>query len=132
VRSPGQGARGLIGASILVFTAGPVAIVAIPWLQHAGLIAETPMWLLIALLVSCSAVNLGVQAIETRLSPTVGLQLRTATAAVSTAWVVYATGWGSILVIGYGIGIADLMRVHGSRGWRPGLVWSGIAIAGGE
>ena len=23
---------------------------------------------------------------------------------VSTAWVVYATGWGSILVIGYGIG----------------------------
>jgi diguanylate cyclase (GGDEF)-like protein len=132
VRSRGQGARGLIGASILVFTAGPVAIVTIPWLQHAGLLAETPMWLLIALLVSCSAVNLGVQAIETRLSPTVGLQLRTATAAVSTAWVVYATGWGSILVIGYGIGIADLMRVHGSRGWRPGLVWSGIAIAGGE
>jgi diguanylate cyclase (GGDEF)-like protein len=132
VRSPGQGARGLIGASILVFTAGPAAIVAIPWLQHAGLLAETPMWLLIALLVSCSAVNLGVQAIETRLSPTVGLQLRTATAAVSTGWVVYATGWGSILVIGYGIGIADLMRVHGSRGWRPGLVWSGIAIAGGE
>jgi diguanylate cyclase (GGDEF)-like protein len=84
------------------------------------------------LLVSCSAVNAGVQAIEGGLSPTVGLQLRTATAAVSTAWVVYATGWGSILVIGYGIGIADLMRVHGSRGWRPGLLWSGIAIAAGE
>jgi diguanylate cyclase (GGDEF)-like protein len=77
-------------------------------------------------------VNAGVQAIEGRLSPTVGLQLRTATAAISTAWVVYATGWGSILVIGYGIGIADLMRVHGSRGWRPGLLWSGVAIAAGE
>lgn len=107
-------------------------MLALPWLQRAGLIADTPIWLLTALLVSCSAVNAGVQAIEGRLSPTVGLQLRTATAAVSTAWVVYATGWGSILVIGYGIGIADLMRVHGSRGWRPGLAWSGIAIAGGE
>lgn len=107
-------------------------MLAIPWLQGAGLIADTPLWLLVTLLVSCSAVNAGVQAIEGRLSPTVGLQLRTATAAVSTGWVVYATGWGSILVIGYGIGIADLMRVHGSRGWRPGLLWSGVAIAAGE
>ena len=125
-------ARGLISASILVFTAGPVALLAVPWLQRAGLIAETPLWLLVVLLVSCSAANAGVQAIEGRLSPTVGLQLRTATAAISTAWVVYATGWGSILVIGYGIGIADLMRVHGSHGWRPGLLWSGFAIAAGE
>ena len=80
----------------------------------------------------CSAVNLVVQSLESRLSPTVGLQLRTATAAISTGWVVYATGWGSILVIGYGIGIADLMRAHGSRGWKPGLLWSGVAIAAGE
>jgi diguanylate cyclase (GGDEF)-like protein len=122
----------VIGASILIFTAGPAAIVAIPWLQRAGLIADTPLWLLITLLLACSAVNAGVQMIEGRLSPRMGLQLRTATAAISTAWVVYATGWGSILVIGYGIGIADLMRVHGSRGWLPGLLWSGVAIALGE
>lgn len=115
-----------------MFTAGPVAILAVPWLQGAGLIADTPLWLLITLVLACSAVNAGVQMIEGSLSPTVGLQLRTATAAISTAWVVYATGWGSILVIGYGIGIADLMRVHGSRGWRPGLLWSGFAIAAGE
>jgi len=42
-----------------------------------------------------------VQAFEGRLTPERGLQLRAATAAVSTAWVVYATGWGSILVIGW-------------------------------
>lgn len=125
-------ARGLIGASILIFTAGPAAILAIPWLQRAGLIANTPLWLIISLVILCSAVNAVVQLIEGRFSPAVGLQLRTATAALSTAWVVYATGWGSLLVIGYGIGIADLMRVHGSRGWRPGLLWSGIAIAAGE
>jgi diguanylate cyclase (GGDEF)-like protein len=132
VKSRSQRARGLIGASILVFTAGPVALLAIPWLQRAGLIADTPMWLLATLLVACSAANAGVQAIEGRLAPMVGLELRTATAAISSAWVVYATGWGSLLVIAYGIGIADLMRVHGSRGWKPGLAWSAVAIAGGE
>ena len=61
VKAPRQLARGLIGASLLVFTAGPVAILAIPWLQRAGLIADTPLWLLVVLLVSCSAVNAGVQ-----------------------------------------------------------------------
>ena len=132
VESRRHRARGLLGASILIFTAGPAAIVAIPWLQRAKLIADTPLWLLVALLVACSAANAFVQTIEHNFSPTVGLHLRTATAAISTGWVVYASGWGSILVIGYGIGIADLMRVHGSRGWRPGLAWSGVTIVGGE
>ena len=67
-----------------------------------------------------------------RLTPFWGLQLRSAVAAISTAWVVYATGWGSLLVIAYAIAIADAMRVHGSRAWRPGLVWSMVAVFGGE
>jgi len=124
--------NGVVGASLLVFTAGPIAILALPWLQNAGLIADTPIWLLVVLLVACSVANATVQAFEGRLTPERGLQLRAATAAVSTAWVVYATGWGSILVIGYGVGIADLLRVHGSRAWLPGLLWSGFAIAIGE
>jgi diguanylate cyclase (GGDEF)-like protein len=124
--------RGVVGASLLVFTAGPVAILALPWLQHAGVIADTPIWLLVALLVACSVANAGAQVMERRLSPTRGLHLRAGVAAISTAWVVYATGWGSMLVIGFGVGIADLLRVHGSRAWLPGLVWSGYAIVLGE
>ncbi len=107
-------------------------IVAIPWLQHAHLIAQTPLWLLIALLSSCSLANASVIAVEGRLSPTAGLQLRAAVAAISTAWVIYATGWGSLLVIAYAIAIADAMRVHGSRAWRPGLAWSLLAVFCGE
>ena len=123
---------GVIGASLLVFTAGPAALLAIPWLQRAHLIADTPLWLLVILLLACSTANAAVQAIEGRLSATTGLQLRAATASISTAWVVYATGWGPILVIGFGVGIADAMRVHGSRAWKPCLFWSGVAILGGE
>ena len=123
---------GVVGASLLVFTAGPAAVLAIPLLQRSHLIADTPMWLLVTLILACSVANAVAQTFEKRLSPTHGLHLRAGTAAISTAWVVYATGWGSILVIGFGVGIADLLRAHGSRAWRPGLLWSGIAIFAGE
>ena len=126
-----HGWRG-VGRSLLVFAAGPAAIVAVPWLQRAHLIADTPLPLLIVLLVACSASNACAIALEARLSPARGLHLRTATAAISTAWVVYATGWGPILVIGFAVGIADALRIHGSRAWRPGLGWSAVAIIGGE
>jgi diguanylate cyclase (GGDEF)-like protein len=121
-----------VGASLVVFMAGPAAILAVPWLQRAELIADTPIALLIALLVACSATNALVIKVAGRLRPVRGLHLRTAGAAFSTAWVVYATGWGSLLVIGYAVGIADAMRVHGSRAWKPGLLWAGVAILGGE
>jgi diguanylate cyclase (GGDEF)-like protein len=127
-----QRTLGVVGASLLIFTAGPAAMLAVPWLQRAHLIADTPLWLLVALLGACSATNACVQSFEGRMSPTLGLQMRAATAAISTAWVIYATGWGSILVIGFGVGIADAMRAHGSRAWKPCLGWSAVAIFGGE
>ena len=123
---------GVVGASLLVFTAGPAAIAAIPLLQRAHLIADTPLWLLVALLVGCSVANAVMQTYARRLTPVRGLHLRAATAAISTAWVVYATGWGSILIIGFGVGIADLLRVYGSRAWKPGLYWSAFAVLLGE
>ncbi len=122
----------IIGASLLVFASGPLALVAIPWLQHVHLIAETPLWLLIVLLLACSFANALILVIEGRLPGSWGLQIRAAVAAISTAWVIYAAGWGSLLVIAYAIAIADAMRVHGSHAWRPGLAWSVLAVFGGE
>ena len=61
---------GVVGASLLIFTAGPAAIFAVPWLQRAHLIADTPLWLLVALLVACSVANAVVQTFEGRMSPT--------------------------------------------------------------
>jgi diguanylate cyclase (GGDEF)-like protein len=122
----------LIGASLLVFAAGPAAILAVPWLQRAGLLAPTPLWIMFILLVACSVSNALVIMIEGRLAPAFGLHLRAAVAACSTAWVIYASGWGSLLVIAYALAIADAMRIHGSRAWRPGLAWSLVAIFLGE
>lgn len=115
-----------------MFAAGPLAALALPWLQRLGLVADTPLWILVGLLAACCAANALFFMLEPRVSPAVAVQLRTGVAAVSTSWFVYATGWGSLIVIGYAIGIADALRTHGSRAWRPGLYWSAIAIAGGE
>jgi diguanylate cyclase (GGDEF)-like protein/PAS domain S-box-containing protein len=122
----------LLGASLVIFAAGPAAAFAVVWLERASLIAPTPLWILFVLLGACSLANAVVIAVEGQLSRTWGMQLRAAVAAISTAWVVYATGWGSLLVIAYAIAIADAMRVHGSRAWRPGLAWSVVAVFGGE
>ena len=123
---------GVVGASLLIFTAGPAAMFAVPWLQRAHLIADTPIWLLVALLVACSAANALVQSFEARMSPTLGFATARGHRRREPSWVVYATGWGSILVIGFGVGIADALRAHGSRAWKPCLCWSGVAILGGE
>jgi diguanylate cyclase (GGDEF)-like protein len=119
-------------ASLIVFASGPAAALALPWLQRAGLIAATPLWILLCLLVACSAANGVAQSIAHRLPAPSGLQLRSAVAAFSTAWFVYACGWGSLTVIAYAIAIADTMRIYGSRAWRPGLLWSAAAIGTGE
>jgi diguanylate cyclase (GGDEF)-like protein len=124
--------RTALGASLLVFATGPAAGLALPWLRRAGLIADAPLVILFALLVACSASNAVVQIVEPRLSPALGLHLRLAVGAFSTAWFTYACGWGSLVVIAYAITIADAMRLHGSRAWRPGLGWCTFAIAVGQ
>ena len=105
---------------------------AILYLQRVHLIADTPLWLMLTLVLACSIANAAVIVIEAHVPPAWGLHMRAAVAAVSTAWVIYASGWGSLLVIAYAIAIADAMRVHGSRAWRPGLVWSVAAVFVGE
>jgi diguanylate cyclase (GGDEF)-like protein/PAS domain S-box-containing protein len=123
---------GSLSASLVVFAAGPAAAVSLVPLQRAHLIAHTSLWVLAALLFACSASNAVVIALEPRLPLRAAVHARTAMAALSTAWFVYATGLGSLLVVAYAIGIADAMRVHGSRAWRPGLLWATVGIALGE
>ncbi len=131
VASAGRKA-GIARASILVFATGPVAVAALPSLQRAGLVASTPISLLVTAVLVCSIANIAAIAMGARLAPGPAVQVRTAVAAFSTMWVVYAAGWGPMLTIAYAISIADAMRVHGARAWRPALAWSVIAILMGE
>jgi diguanylate cyclase (GGDEF)-like protein/PAS domain S-box-containing protein len=117
---------------LLTFAVGPAAAVIFWWLQQQGYISSTPYWLLAILLTACSLSNALCIILTVDVHPDLRLHLRLALAAFSTTWVVYATGWGPILVIGYAVGIADVLRGEGSRTWRPGLLWSCAAIATGQ
>jgi diguanylate cyclase (GGDEF)-like protein len=121
-----------LSIALLIFSTVPIAALALPALSRADLIAPTPLPLLLALLLACCVANLTVQLMERRVAAETGLQLRTAVAALSAGWFVYATGLGSLLVICYAIGIADAVRVYGSRAWRPGLAWAGVTVVVGE
>lgn len=121
-----------LSVALVIFSTGPIALAALPALSNAGLIADTPLPVLIALLLACMVSNLAVQLLRPHVPIATGVQLRAAVAALSTAWFVYATGLGSLLVIAYAIGIADAVRVYGSRAWRPGLAWAGVAVVVGE
>ena len=54
-----------------------------------------------------------------------------ANAAVTTA-VIYATGWGPALALGYMFVATDNIRHSGSRAARPCIGWSIVGIAGGQ
>ena len=49
-----------------------------------------------------------------------------------TAMIVYAVGWGSVFVIGFAVGVAEIVRSNGSATWRGALGWNGAAILAGE
>jgi diguanylate cyclase (GGDEF)-like protein/PAS domain S-box-containing protein len=121
-----------LSVALVIFSTGPIALAALPALSNAGLIADTPLPVLIALLLACMLSNLTVQLLQPYVPIATGVQLRAAVVALSTGWFVYATGLGSLLVIAYAIGIADAVRVYGSRAWRPGLAWAGVAVVAGE
>jgi diguanylate cyclase (GGDEF)-like protein/PAS domain S-box-containing protein len=120
-------------ASLAVYGMSPVAIGAFLWLRSEGLIADTPLWKLVIALVVCGVANLttGIAA-SRRPGSRVWLHGRVAASAIGTAVVIYMTGWGSMLVVAYAVGSAELLRTVGPSSWRIGLGWTFVAVVGGE
>ncbi len=120
-------------ASFAVYAAGPVAVVAVWWLHGKGLIASTPMWVLAAIILGTGVANLATSIwLDRRPQSTLRLQVRIALSVLCTATVIYAAGWGSVLLIAYALGSAELLRTVGGRTVRPNMVWNWVAILAGE
>jgi diguanylate cyclase (GGDEF)-like protein/PAS domain S-box-containing protein len=118
---------------VAVYASIPLAVIAFVWLGDSGHLGNTPIWVLTAILLCTGMANLGsILWLRARPGPGVAMQVRLAVAAFSTAAVIYAAGWGSMLVIGYAVGIAEIVRTNGSETWRGALGWNATAIAAGE
>jgi diguanylate cyclase (GGDEF)-like protein/PAS domain S-box-containing protein len=116
-----------------VYAAVPMAVVGFWWLYRENHLGSTPMWVLITILLATSAMNLlSFVWLRRHPGPGAGMQVRLAVSALSTAAVVYAAGWGSMFVIGFVVGVAEIVRSNGSATWRGALGWNAGAIAAGE
>jgi diguanylate cyclase (GGDEF)-like protein/PAS domain S-box-containing protein len=116
-----------------VYAAVPLALVGFWWLHGEGHLGPTPVWVLVTILSSTGVLNLlSFVWLRTHPGPGSGMQVRLAVSALSTTAVVYATGWGSMFVIGYAVGVAEIVRSNGSATWRGALGWNAGAILAGE
>ena len=116
-----------------VYASVPLAIVAFLWLSREGHVGTTSLPVMILILVITSVFNLLAFAwLRTHPGPGLQLQVRLAVAALSTTAVVYSAGWGSMFVIGYAVGAAEIVRSNGSTTWRGALGWNAAAILAGE
>jgi len=120
-------------ASATVYVSGPLAILGILWMQRHGLVADTPMWILVVTIAAAGVFNLvGTAWLERKPESRVRLHLRIIASVLTTALVIYMAGWGSMLLIGFALGSAELLRVAGSRSSRPNMFWNLVAIVVGE
>jgi hypothetical protein len=118
---------------LAVYATVPLGAAAIVWFRSRGLVADTPLWLLVVLLVVTGLLNYA-SIVWLRGDPTdrVRIQVRLGISMLATTAVVYAIGWGPMLVVSYGVGFAIVLQEAGSASWRSGFAWSVLAVLLGQ
>jgi diguanylate cyclase (GGDEF)-like protein/PAS domain S-box-containing protein len=116
-----------------VYATVPIAAVIFWWFRTKGLVADTPFWILALLLVGTSACNL-VSIAWLRGDPEDRhrIQVRLAASTLGTTLIIYAVGWGPMLVVAYGVGFAAVLQEAGSASWRSGFAWCVVGTGLGQ
>ncbi len=117
---------------LLPYAPTPLALGVFYWLGHTPYMAKTPFWLLVALLVVGAICNASVLVWTKHRSQPVRAHVRSAVAALTTTAFVYATGWGPMLIVGYALGIADVITQEDGESWLPATMWTALGVATGE
>lgn len=109
-----------------------VAAAAIVGLSRLGVVGDLPVWALLAVLGAGGAASLlarrlaGPHPTGAALWAAVGVQV------LATAAVIYSIGWGAPLAIGYVFVLTRDIEEFGPSVLHPALVWTALAIAGGQ
>jgi diguanylate cyclase (GGDEF)-like protein/PAS domain S-box-containing protein len=102
-------------------------------MHRAGLLGPAPYWLIVALLGVTGACHAGAYVISSRMAAgPARMHLRLSVGALSTTVILYATGWGPVIAIGYVLAVSDVLRSDGSQAWWRGTDWSVGTIALGQ
>jgi diguanylate cyclase (GGDEF)-like protein/PAS domain S-box-containing protein len=120
-------------AFLAIFATVPLAGLAFWWFRDEGLVADTPFWLLIVLLLATAAVNLAsIQWLKGDPEDQYRIQARLAASTLGTTVIIYAIGWGPMLVVAYGVGFAAVLQEAGSASWRSGFAWAVVGVGLGQ
>lgn len=96
-------------------------------LQQLELMADTPLWVLVLLVAGSATLTEAVRA----LAPS-AMRARVFTQTAASAAIIYATGWGPVLVIGFMYAVTASVRTFGSRAALPAVVTALATIAAGQ
>src|SRR4051794_39397653 len=94
----------------------PVAAVGF-WLMHrADLLGPAPFWVILAMLAGSGVCNVVAYSISRRMAPSAArMHVRLSVAALTTTVILYSTGWGPVIAMGYVLGASDVLRTDGSE-----------------
>ena len=100
-------------------------------LHEAGLIADTNIWVLLGLIVVGAALRTSSER-RLRGPESRKLNARLALGTATTGVIMYATGWGPVLAIGFVFTAAQNIKVSGSIATRPAIAWVSAGMAVGH
>jgi len=122
----------LSAVGVLPYLPTPAALVIFWYLNREGLITPRPYWQLVTLLVLCGLANLAALLTTRNATPVLKIQVQAGVAAITTTLIIYSTGWGSMIVVGYALGIATVIHSDGARAWRPAALWTVAGVLAGQ
>ena len=107
-------------------------LIALVTLREADVIADTPVWGYVLVLIAAYLGSSVVGALIEDDAPTRHLWWRAAVVVAGVTASIYVTGLGPMLAIGYVAVAADQIRTAGARAARPVLVWSLVGMVVGQ
>jgi diguanylate cyclase (GGDEF)-like protein/PAS domain S-box-containing protein len=100
-------------------------------LGRAHVVSREPFWLWAVVLLTSLAISLGAE-VRFRTHASVGLaHARIALQVAVITVIMYMTGWGPVLGVGYIVIVRDLTTQMGSRYWRALAIWCAVGSATG-
>jgi len=119
-------------ARVLPYLPTPAALLIFWYLNRQHLIASRPYWQLVALLVGCGIANVIALMASRDAPPIVRINVRAGIAAISTTLIIYTTGWGPMILIGFALGIAEVIHTEGARAFWPATLWTAAGVLAGQ
>ena len=102
-------------------------------MHRADLLGPAPFWFILVLLLGSGVANAAAYCVAMRMQPSPArMHVRLSVGTLTTLAILYSTGWGAVIAIGFVLAVSDVLRTDGSDAWWRGTLWSVVAIGLGQ